>query len=272
MKVLIKFKIIEMNRNTYFVAFLIISFFFSGCSKTSNEDPNITFTVDNEFKISMWETLSPNQRNFSLLVETIDLPECENTEIDYTISIENNDIIISLNDLIKPTNCIAATNPVNTSINIGTFPNDNYSIQVNLQEEIINKGQLTVQADQYELVMESQHGIMMENQQLLRVPEQTYWGYIGFNNNAQATAQDYIRDLTDLSQSRSFVAGDYGHFKLTNNQELELGVSSDLSQSMNFILALNEAESELQALVDNYRNTYGANIDIYLFSYKGEEL
>ena len=256
--------------------FLPFVFLFAGlclfsCSKSTDDNPNISFSLENELLIVLWEDLTPAQREFALRFSTIEDQDCEDTGMAYSYKQENKIITLSINDLLPPDDCIDHPEPAQTVISLGELLPDVYNIQINLKEEIINKGKLSIYTDRYEISMETLHGIDFKNKSLFRIPDHTYWGYVSYNASTVNHAERFIDDLAVISDNRSYSQGDYGHFIINQQNAIELTIDSNLPQYQTVIFH-NDDLNALEELLQEYRTSVNQDFDIKIFSYQGVQL
>ena len=252
--------------------FLFAGLFVLGCSKSTDHHPNISFSLEDELFIVLWEDLTDGQRTFSLRFTTTENQECENTAIAYSQLHENNSITLSIDSLLFPDNCIDIPGPAHADISLGELPPEVYDIQINLKDEIINNGRLTILTDRYEINMETLHGIDFKNNSLFRVPDNTYWGYIAYNGSHLDQAEEFMEEVAALTNNRSYSRGDYGHFIINQQDEVELAIDTTFPQHQTFIFQLNGDLDKLEALLQEYRASFNQGLDISIFSYQGIKL
>jgi len=257
--------------------FLLLVFLFAGlfvlsCSKSTDDNPNIAFSLENELFITLWEDLTTEQRKLSLRFTTIEDQVCQNTGLAYSHTQENQAITISIDSLLLPDNCIDIPGPAHANIALGELSTEIYDIQINLKEEIINKGRLTIAPDRYEINMETLHGIDFKNKILFRVPDNTYWGYVAYKATHLSQAERFMEEVSALTSNRSYSRGDYGHFIINQQDELELPIDSGFPQHQAFIFQFNDDLDKLESLLQEYRASFNQGLDIKIYSYQGDEL
>lgn len=196
--------------------------------------------------------------------------------MDYSLSRPLNGIILSLNNVIEPENCEPGDAPARGIVPIGTLESGNYDIEINLKNnDIVNQGKFLVFNDRYQLNLNTEHGLVLASEPLFRVPNQSYWGYIGFNEltNADEIEFDFFQSIELIAAHGNNRQGNFGYFEVTENQTIEMESDKSYEQRSNFFFKLTTgAETELEDAVESLRNTYGNEIDLKIFTSTGGTL
>ncbi len=209
------------------ICFLVVLCF----STCKDKKTNVIVDVDDDFTIDMFENIDNGVRNFQLDISTISPQTCLNYTISYDLDFneQDNNIELTLNELIEPDDCIQGTSTTSLTIPFGSISEGTYRFDLNLKDAVINQGQLSVTAGHYLLEMESNDGIEILNPQLNRIPNNTIWGYVAYDNSSASTdAQDFLSNLQGLNtvfnieNNNLYSAGYFGYFQLGENKELTL--------------------------------------------------
>lgn len=243
-----------------------------GCS-ADDEDPRVIADISDDFYIDLWEVLKSPARSFALNVETIDAQECANTLLDYTSKRSGISLTVSLNDLLAPhpTECVEAPGAIKTSIELGYLAVGKYDVQINLKNAVINEGILTVTDDAYHLAMYTDEGFHLRQTSLLRVPENSFWGYVAYDDNAAATAaQNFIADLKAVNTDFSPGLGYYGYYTVENNKKIVLRQPPTANTVLPFVLKFGDNPASAKAVLEQYRSTH-SNLQLKIFTSAGEE-
>lgn len=244
-----------------------------GC-RTEPTEPVIIVSLDDEFEVGLWENLARDASSLSLNIATIKAVECENTAIDLEVR-SSPKIVLTLNGIIPPNNCIEAAVPAQGIANIGYLPEGEHSFQINLEGTTVkNTGNLTVSKESYELNMDTYNGFKLLHKTLMRVPEQTIWGVVNFNNRpqVQTAAQSLVEEIAEISRNKNYSEGYYGHFLIDEKNEITIDQSTVFPNSKPFIFEYKGEINSIQNLLDSYRTEYGENMDIQLLTWEGQEL
>ncbi len=256
-----------------FLSFLLV---FSACSKPS-DDTKILINIENEFTVSMIETLSPDANPLNFRVTTIDLLDCSNYEIVHSHSTSDESIIASIDYIREPENCIPASVSATSDINVGQLGNGSYLFQLNLEKgSILNEGTLTIDDKKYIIELDSDHGIDFPVKRLYKVPSDYIWGEINVAPNAPNIMDELLDEITQLTEASTLFPGNYGHFKIGTDLGFSFSTDKFLSftpvETSPFIFKLTGTNTALKSVLENYRNTYNDKIDIQVVTSEGEIL
>lgn len=242
------------------------------CELAKLSDPIVVSDIAPEFRIMPWEKLSPDDRSFQLHINTIQVTSCLNTQIDFRLSQANNRIDVSLRDIVDPLDCTPGEKPAQAVIDLGRLPSGFYELNIDLKNEIFNRGQLAVYGDRYAITMRSRNGFNLSPSELRKVPEQTIWGYVAFQQEADAgIARQFIGDLQSKSLAGVFPTGQYGYFQITDSGQVAVKEAPATTRIQQFIYSYPGQREDLQALVAAYRQNYPGQVTIRLFNSLGEE-
>lgn len=260
-----------MLKSTNIGAIVFFLIFIVGCKPDPVvEDVNIT--IEDEFKILLWESLEGNDRSFYINVETIKSESCENTLIDVAPSIVGNDISITIHDIPEP-DCPAPIFIADVNVEFGTLDfSQSYETIISLKNVIQNQGTLKVESDYYELKMKELNGIVIPEKRLYKVPQNTIWGYIASDNsNADSVSDGFITELNDVTDPQDYLDGYYGYFSTENNELTILKRNISQGSVRTFGFSYDGDTTDLMDILSNYRSQF-ANTEFKIFTSKGEEL
>lgn len=258
----------------WIVCMLLIVTIIAGCELAAPKDPIIVAKVEDEFYIDMWEKLDgPSGRNLIVKIESIKNEDCLNYRMDYFFSRVGNRLKISLNNIIKPADCIPGEAPVKAGVDAGSLPSGTYEFDIDFKSLVENKGRLSVNAESYLLDMKSEDGIVLLRNELLRVPNNTIWGYVTFQQGQdEAIANEFLTDLEALSKTVTYPAGYYGHFTISPLDGKVFIHQQPITPNIKtFLLDYSDSETSLKNLLAEYRQNHGSQLTIKLINAKGKE-
>lgn len=259
-----------MLKSTSIVTIVFLLIFTFGC-KDNQIDEEVNVTIDDEFKIFLWEVLEENDRSFNLKVETIKSESCENTLIDVAPSITEENISFTIHDIPEP-DCPAPIFIANANVEIGLLNSSSYEVIISLKNVIQNEGTLSVESDYYELKMKELNGIIVPEKRLYKIPQNTIWGYIASDNsNADSVSDGFIVELDNVSEDQDYTDGYYGYFSVENNYLTILKQNISQGTVRTFGFSYDGDNSELMNILSDYRSQY-PDVDFKIFTSKGEEL
>jgi hypothetical protein len=245
----------------------------SGCRIGSLDDPIIVADVEKEFYIDLWEELRPEGRNFVLVIKTIKEQECLNYHIDYDIERQGLHVRLSINEIIEPEDCNPGQAVATEKAVAGLLAPRNYDISIDLKNTAFNDGRLTVSGDRYQLDLETEKGIILVREELLRIPDNTIWGYAAYQQtDDEGKADSFLSDLGEIADKPSYLNGYYGYFTLVQNgQTVYLNNPPQTERIKPFIFHYDGPASNMLSLLEEYRNAYGDALNLKVFNTKGEE-
>lgn len=219
-----------------------------------------------EFYISLSETLSPDQRFTYFNIQTIEDGECLNGTIDVWFQQLGNGLKLSINDVVIPEDCIPGSAPSIANVGVGILEPGFYPVDLSLGNTIKNEGSLLVQDNRYELNLETEDGVILLHKELFRVPENTIWGYVSFDEETDADfAYDLLALLSDGRQVPEMEKGYYGYFTINNSPEfIEVTGAPDSGYLFPFILTKESDWNQVKSLAQNFVSEH-PNITVRIF-------
>ena len=265
-----------MSRILPFGILLMLFVSLSACKK-SDDNPDIVINVDDEFYINLFEELHPNESVFQIIIESIHNQDCLNYTIDHNVSFSNqfNRIILTINDIVEPDNCIEGQGTAFKAVPIADLQQEVYVFHINLTSAIKNIGKLNVNEDSYYLEMQTDDGIVLLNSWLYKIPENTIWGYVGYEEEEEKdNAESFVTDLagisTEIGDVHGYKQGHYGYFSILSGQiELHQDISSTLYQP--FIYFYDGEKSDISDLIDDYCTSF-PGLKIHFFDDRAQEI
>lgn len=258
-----------MNRSAILGTVLLFLIFSMGC-KSDPSQTDINFSVEDEFNILPWENLQEDSREFIFKIETIESQSCENTLIDLFPSSETNIIALTIQNIPQP-DCTSPNFPAAVEHSAGELANKIYNIRISLKDAIHNPGILKVNEIFYEIKMDALNGIKVPNTRLYKIPNNSIWGYVGFEETTSDIANQFIDDINNLASDLTYTEGYYGYFSIENNEMTILNKEITSTSNRAFGYAFEGDTSQLMDILSDYRTQYPA-MEFSIFTSKGEEL
>jgi hypothetical protein len=146
------------------------------CAKLNSKE--IIVDVDKEFSVQPWERLDELGGGLQLNVATLKNEECGGTSINHDARTIGTKVKVTLLNLMYPANC-GTVAPARDTIKMPTvLANMTYDLEINLKDIVTNAGKLKVEDGKYTLTMTNENGIVMSSKQVLRVPQNAFWGIL----------------------------------------------------------------------------------------------
>jgi len=262
----------ELMRKVTFFGGMIV-FILSGCQyQKLPTDPIVVSNIETEFSVRMYEQLGGSNRQLVFHISSIQLADCLNGGISYDLLTNDDGINVTIKKVIEPGNCIEGIAPYQTDIYLGSLTETGTTnIALNLQDVVENHGFLIVNENQYELKLNSSHGLTIPNVVLHKIPESFVWGYVAINHsNQKAISESFIQSLTNRGYALGLKEGDYGYFYvLASGQLIRLETQMEnpvaiLPISFGYVGDWNELTNE----VETFRQEH-PDIDVRLFNNQG---
>ena len=257
-------------RQQFYTLVIFATFFISSCAIDKTEAPIVVTEISKEFSLQMRETLDTTGRAFILRVSTIKAYDCSNYAIQYIWRSQGNALLLSLLRIAAPFICDYKPGNIHAETNAGKLGYGNYPIAVDLRGAVINKGTLSVLPDRYQLRLDTEHGLVIEQKDLMRVPTEAVWGYITFTPDSKNLALSMVQEIFDLSQPIDLPKGFYGYYSIDENGLSVEGQPTDAS-AFPFLRRSAADHGAIAATIKKYRNLYPTALQIVVRDGKGRQ-
>lgn len=255
------------------VPLLCLLLVMQACVTDKTEAPVLDTAIAKEYELDLWETLDNNTRTFQIRANTIQSQDCLNYNIESSISRKGSNFEINLGKPQIPSVCEPGIGTAKSTLDLGIISNGTYNLTVKLGQIVPSTGRLVVSNGSFYLSILNPIGFRITRNNLLRVPDNTLWGYIGYDANALPVVTQFFTDLAGISQNIDLPKGYYGHFNLLESGVIELGnAPASTDRPIQPILRRFQAnEKDLEKLIQNYRERHGQSILIRLRNTAGKE-
>jgi hypothetical protein len=247
---------------------LLIACFFIGCSLEKEEAPVVVAEIAKEFNLEMRETLDSTGREFLLRAATVKAYDCSNYSIQYIWRFQETSMLLSLLRIAAPFICDFNPQQIYAETSAGVLQPGTYSFSIDLRGAIINKGTLSVLADRYRLRMETEHGIVLEHKELLKVPPGAIWGYIAYDPAFRDQALELIQEIFSHSQPLNPSKGYYGYYKIEDTGLSIEGQPED-GFAYPFLRQSPLNAPAIASIIQQYRSRYPTGLRIIVKDGKG---
>ena len=250
---------------------LILLLYLFACEENDSGALN---PIGSNIKIETREVLEAGARRLTFYCATEKIYECSN----YQISTETKSDEGSYNILFKSVEigpiCFTSLGPAVSFIDLGEIPGGNYSLIVR-NGALLSKGKLVVSKGEIVLDFPKLNGIEIISPVTRRVPENTYWGTIGYSTQASATlVNDFIQTLSDNGAVfAKQVPGNYFYYKIDANGDIVVDVeNSGYSFTTGLIFQYHNDEADLAALVQTEGSKLRDKLVIDITSLSGTQI
>jgi hypothetical protein len=255
-----------MRHSFIFLLFVLLGT--ATCKKESLEPTIIVANIEREFALSYVEKFSKTGRYLQFNVYTLKEQSCGNYVVKTEWLQSPTSLKLNISGLEKKGDCdgnpaIARGNATTDLIAEGTWP-----IDVVIQNLIRNPGKLVVEKTNYQLLLETSHGISSMQKDLQKIPSGSIWGFIAYKPEFAATARGFVEDLKKLTRNNPLPDGDYGYFEI----ESEVVKYKETPAAFSYLPILRLQYSDVDVLlnlVNTFRKNNAENITIQLFDTNG---
>ena len=242
---------------------LIISTF--SCGNNQGDDPSIIFNLGDELQMTVWEDINTSDNTLNFTFSTIERLDCENTQINYSYKYNLSTILIDLNNISTIGDCIAGESYANTNIEITSIPDHvkDYEVKINLKNAFEIKGNISEDPLQYKLNIPNKSGINLTYSNLKKILPFMVWGSIELDNEQdQFIIDQFLSDLSVISQENKIGIGQYYYFRVEDDNEVSVADPEVIANGTDFSSYILEDTGAFQALIEDYRSTFGNRVII----------
>jgi hypothetical protein len=260
-----------MTNRYFFILSLLPLLCLTGCGLKDLDDQIIVPAVEDEFYLSLWETLGPEQRELEFRLRTIQDTGCKNVRIDQEARPIPGGIQLSIRELVQAEDCDPGPAPAAGSSSLAALPAGVHKLEVKLRDKVTTTGQLRVDQEVYDISLEKGGGIILLQRQLRRIPPQAVWGAISYAeaNLAQA-AQSLHNAIAARCEPVFLRSGDYGYFSMQDGV-LRLPNTIAPPGAATYHYRYTGSPEEMRDLLDSYRVEYDGKIAVRMFNDQGGE-
>ncbi len=235
------------------------------CSSLNSKE--VIVDVDKEFTIQPWERLDEFGGGLQFNVATLKNEECGGTSINYGLIASTNKISITLNNLTYPSTC-GTIAPARDTLKMPTMQlNTAYDLNINLKDVVFNKGTLKADDAKFTITMANEDGIVMSSKQVLRVPQNTFWGILANDSGNDRIATQMLDSLKTVATPISMTNGDYGYFSVENGVVTVKTAPILTKSSQKVVLFRINNKAALPNVIQNFR---AVGLEMWLLTSEGK--
>jgi hypothetical protein len=227
--------------------------FLESCSRLNSKE--LIVDVDKEFTVQPWERLDEFGGGLQLNVATLKNEECGGTGINYDARTVGTKVKVTLLNLSFPANC-GSIAPARDTVKMPAMqPNTTYDLEINLKDVVTNTGKLIVEDGKFTVNMVNESGIVLQSKQVLRVPQNSFWGILANDAGNEKVATQMLDSLKTVATPISMVNGDYGYFSVDNGRLAVKTAKVFSKTSQQPILFRVNNKAALANIIQNFRAT-----------------
>ena len=163
------------------------------------DDADILIDLSTQFSSSLFQTYeSSGKRSTWMHLETLLEYSCENYALNVSFEKYGFDMYLDINGIYRPDNvpCITGPNTASALIEMGSLGTGSYTIHIKLLNEVEMFGMLINKESHIDLEFPEDGWIESEHQRMIKVPENTIWGYyLDGSGHFNQNAADFINGL-----------------------------------------------------------------------------
>lgn len=230
--------------------------------------------IDSKIIIETREVLASESRSLTFHCKTEKIYPCMNYPILTKSAANENSFEITFTGVGEMMLCLTALGPATTTVDLDVVPNGEYQIELN-NAALKNKGFLRVSEAEIKLIFQTENGIEILRPTTRRVPQNTYWGTIGYHVASSGNLADaFLQKLSDNGAAFNKQApGHYYYYEIDQNGDIVADVENSGYYFMKaFIFSFDGDESDLKALVAEEGGKYKSELTINMQTFRGESL
>ncbi len=243
----------------------------ASCNVGLEESPKLITDIDNEFSIDFLEVLTPQLRSLEFRTNVINNRRCVGYKINQELNVGFFSITFNFSKTVVSGQQNCDTQEPVMAVARLNLENGVYDLQFNINKNIVSKGKLLVSDEDYEFVFTTINGIILLNRKLNRIPAQTVWGFIGYQENSLDEVQEkLVNEFNGLTQVAQLPVGNYGYFNIDVDHQIQPKTFPLQGKYLAIIGHYDDLEP-IRLLVKKYRtahtgltlNFYAANGDVF---------
>jgi hypothetical protein len=251
-------------------AFLLGLLVLSGCL---DDYPNGTTyePVDAKIRVGMQENLGAGSKTLTFTCSTEKIYPCCNYSITNNFFVSGRSISVYFTGISKPEICLTALGPATAAINLGSLEGGTYALSIAVNNHVF-RTDLTVSGTSYSIGTPDAPWVIFPEPDLLRVPDGTIWGGVGYHVSGSAhLAQSFVDSLASLgAHTQRYRSGDYGYFVIDSTGTIEPPENGGYHFFRPFILQGPPSLDPVRSLVGRYGKNFGDSLYVSLYGCHGE--
>ncbi len=229
--------------------------------------------IDSTIIIEARERLDPDSRQLTLFCRTEKEYPCINFPLLTETDFDEDLLKISFTGVHETNLCFTAIGPAVTLVDLGSLPTGEYELELN-NGTLISQGVLTLTDTEINFTFPQLNGIEFVREITKKVPENSYWGTIGYSNLSSSTLADaFIEALADNgAQFDKQVPGHYFYYEIDESGEIVAdGENSGYHYVKAFIFQYDGDEADVGNLIQAEGNKYQGDLAVTVLSYRGSQ-
>lgn len=248
---------------------IIFSLAVSGCDITGNGDAVIS-SVQPGLQVDLVNPLDTDSR-FGLQLTAVG-EYCEDARLLVSARQFGEEITIDANDIEERQDCAPVNDNLYATIHLDP-EQTSYNVTITVGYVLRNSGTLSYDGDKYALQFNKLNGLETGVTSLYRIPENTVWGKISSSGESAQILEEFMTSSQGVATSPELTAGNYGHFTMGANQEVNLN-NADPQIAANYVYVLNLTSgiNEFKSFLEEFRGQQVEGTILTCTTWDGREL
>lgn len=263
--------------NKCVLVLFLLSFLLYSCQDAS--EPLVLYDVEEDFRISFRERLTPSSQELLLDITSIAGFACEEAIVASEFTQEGNTFNLAIKEIKFPLGCETGEgdNPARKSLNLGEISPGEYDFILSIDDAIFNYGKLVVTNLGYELVFDTElNGIEILHSNFFKIPEGVVWGRFQHNHsNTTFLLEDINSSLLEAgATTRTLPEGKYTNFEVDATGMLNWDVPTSYNVEYSLVYDYPSTDfTSLEILLNQIKADYGNEFefDFDIYTYTGEQ-
>gem|GEM_PF-4388225 len=230
---------------------------FVGCSKNLNDVDYVN--ISQELMVSLGQNLTDEGGKPTIILESNQVFECSNVDINFSKIETNENIQIDINDIVipQPNECLQPGKSAKLSLQLNKISGKR-KLQFLLRNTVSNTGEIEITEDKMILRIFDQNGIDIGTNNLNFIPRNTIFGKISLDSLNNSEEKSEIMDFIKAISISNFKPkpGNYGHFFVGFDDEIvffEFNINSE--NVINFFIQVDHVDPRVEEL-QQFLGTY----------------
>jgi len=215
---------------------LSVSFFlFQSCVKT-DPDPINAIIIDQDFEVFPSQKLGADGSEFYLSINATEVDSCLNNILDAQMSVEGSNILVQINDIIKPEFCEEGLHLLEKEF---LFPSGNmtYDVEFMKADFLSTSGKITITEDGIELDIDNLGGVFVTESKLSKIKPNHIWGFfikgesgmVSLVYELDEVEQEFILSFPILTRLGE---GNYSYFEIESSGNVIIPEVKEIANSI----------------------------------------
>jgi len=199
-----------------FVYIISLCCILQACSVFEDPEEFTLVNIDDNYIIELSQTLQVGPNALLFNIQSIQTDNCIDSHIDVESNIVQNQLQLILGDIVTQEPCQKIQNQLESSAVFALKPRD-YRLNISLKDVTQNFGIVYVSEENFFIDLETENGIIIDQQKVSIIPDGYIWGSITMSKSQDLLQLKNLMDhLESMTQPNDLGDGDYSFFEIKN--------------------------------------------------------